>query len=749
MDNVHAFAYQYIERGFSPIPVEFKSKICKLKEWQKLKLATEKVQALFEPPCNVGVVLGDLSGGLVDIDLDCPAAIDLAPYILPETKMVFGRASKPRSHWIYKATDPGSKISFAHPDGGMLVELRANGQMTVFPGSVHESGEEVVFEQNDDPAEIQFDQLAAYTRQLAAASLILPYWKEGQRHKLALALSGTLLFGGVIEQNARQLLDALIAAANDEEPQDRRKCLVDTAGTVKSEQPVAGRKELADIIGEKAAGRFCEWLGFTDSRDLAKSKKSGAVMETFGGPVPQSDVANAERFAARHSDKAVYCPQLKRWLVWNGSRWAVDEGGQAMRLAKAVAREIAHEAGEKGDKESLAWAAKVNDLLRLRSMLSVAQSECEASLEAFDADPWKLNCQSGIIDLQTGEQLAHDPSALMRKLAPVSLDPKAECPRFVRFLERIFAGDNELTAFLQRAIGYSLTGKTDEQCLFVLIGAGANGKSTLIRLIQDLLGDYAQQTPMETLMVTRSGSVSNDIARLEGHRFVSAVEAEAGQRLAEAKIKQLTGGDRLTARPLYSDFFEFMPQFKLWVGTNQLPVVRGMNEGIWRRFRVIPFNVTIPEAERDPNLPDKLKAELPGILNWAITGCLEWQRRGLRPPESITKATKSYRADMDLVAQFVADCCVIESKAEETVKALYAGYNAWCEENGEQPLSKRAFGQRLQELGFGEGRSGMVRKRRGIRRKTDEESLEDLGADFASDESDDADDGSAKYQVAY
>jgi putative DNA primase/helicase len=335
-----------------------------------------------------------------------------------------------------------------------------------------------------------------------------------------------------------------------------------------------------------------------------------------------------------------------------------------------------------------------------------------------------LNCGSGVVDLTSGKLHPHDPANLMRKLAPVTFEPDTGCPTFLAFLDRIFASDLELIGFIKRAVGYSLTGKTDEQCLFVLVGNDANGKSTLIGVLQDLLGDYAQQTPMETLMVSRSGGIGNDVARLQGARFVAATEAEAGQRIAEAKIKQLTGGDKVAARFLYAEIFEFTPQFKLWLATNRLPEASDKSEGFWRRLRLIRFNVMIPEGERDGSLPEKLKAELPGILNWAIQGCLEWQKDGLRAPASVTEATKDYRADMDVVMQFIEDCCIVDRGAEETVKALFDRYCNWCHANGEPPMVQRAFGQRLGELQFEQLRTGNARKRRGIRLKTDIELLE-------------------------
>jgi putative DNA primase/helicase len=610
----------------------------------------------------------------------------------------------------------------------MIAEVRANGCMTIFPGSVHPGGEAIRFDQDGDPTEIGFDELTASAQKLSALCLVLRHWRKGQRHDLALAVSGTLLGGRVEQEEVGRYIEALVRIAEDEEATDRFGCLETTISRLADGEPITGRKELAKLIGERSADRFCEWFGFekADAVPAFDRRSARAAMRTFGGAVPESDVANADRFADHNKAHARYCHTLKKWLVWNGCQWTPDSDGEIERRAIATVKAMAIEAADRNDKDALTWAAHSHDHARVRSMLALSQALCWARHEAFDAAPWLLNCKSGVIDLQSGEHLAHDPARLMRRLAPTTFDHAAECPTFLSFLDRIFAGDRELIEFLQRAVGYSLTGRTDEQCLFVLVGNGANGKSTLIRVIQDLLGDYAQQTPMDALMTSKAGGVPNDIARLEGARFVAAVEAEAGQRLAEAKIKQLTGGDKIAARFLYAEHFEFTPQFKLWLATNRLPEVRGMDVGIWRRFRVLPFNVTIPEAERDGSLPDKLKAELPGILNWAIAGCLEWQKGGLRAPASVTDATKDYRDSMDLVMQFVEDCCLQEPGVEAAVAGLYDEYSSWCNANGELALSKKEFGIRLKSLGLDEVRTGKARKRRGIRLKTDIELLEAL-----------------------
>jgi putative DNA primase/helicase len=251
-------------------------------------------------------------------------------------------------------------------------------------------------------------------------------------------------------------------------------------------------------------------------------------------------------------------------------------------------------------------------------------------------------------------------------------------------------------------VGYALTGITWEQVLFFLYGLGANGKSTFLEVIQTMLGDYATQTTSETFMLKRHGSpISNDVADLRGARFVSAVEIESGRRMAEVLIKQMTGGDRLKARFLYSEHFEFKPEFKIFLAANHKPVIQGTDTAIWRRIRLIPFTVQIPEIEQDRELPDKLKAELPGILNWAIEGCINWQNHGLTPPQAVQDATQNYRQEMDTLADFLAECCIMAPETSALAADLYKKYCGWAEENGEKkPFSQKVFGTALAERGF-------------------------------------------------
>ena len=276
----------------------------------------------------------------------------------------------------------------------------------------------------------------------------------------------------------------------------------------------------------------------------------------------------------------------------------------------------------------------------------------------------------------------------------------------MKFLDRVFAGRADLTRFLRKAIGYCLTGLTSEQCAFLLYGLGANGKSTLLKILSHILGEYWRQMRTETLMLRRgSDAIPNDIAALFGARLATAVETENGRRLAESVIKQMTGGDTMTARFLHREFFDFDPQFKIWLACNHKPRISGTDLAIWRRIRLIPFTVTIPEDERDLDLLNKLRAELPGILAWAVAGCQLWQEHGLNPPEEVVTATNEYREESDSIAQFIEESCVVG--AEETVSknGLYEAYQKWAEQSGERPLTKKGLGSKLLEKGFKEDRT--------------------------------------------
>jgi putative DNA primase/helicase len=419
-----------------------------------------------------------------------------------------------------------------------------------------------------------------------------------------------------------------------------------------------------------------------------------------------SDLGNARRLAATYGDKLRYVPEWGRWLAWDGRRWARDITGEVHRHAKQVVDSILDEAAQApipARREKLAkWWMQSQSAARLSATVLLAATEPGIPVEVaqLDADPWLLNVSNGTVDLRTGLLHPPKPAELLTKLAPVAHNPDAACPTFMAFLEHITAGDTELMTFLQCAVGYSLTGLVNEQTLFFCHGGGANGKTTLMTVLEQLLGDYAIATAPNLLINTGDNEHPTAIADLVGVRMAVSQEVEEGRRLAESTVKQLTGGDTVKARFMRQDFFEFRPTHKLWLCANHRPFVRGTDHAIWRRIRLIPFTVTIPPEQQDKQLGDKLADELPGILNWAVAGCLQWQREGLGAPATVNDATSAYRNENDTIGRFIDECCVTGDGFKTAARDLRECYVAWCEDNGERPMSQRALAPHLHERGL-------------------------------------------------
>jgi putative DNA primase/helicase len=437
------------------------------------------------------------------------------------------------------------------------------------------------------------------------------------------------------------------------------------------------------------------------------------AIERYAAPVRQenlTDLGNAERLIRLHGDKIVYIPEYKKWMAWNGSRWMLDLPSGVHPLAVHTVKNMVEEALTLPDEARTALirhSLKSEGSRALAAMIEVAAKLKGVPIQQnrLDSNQYLLNTLTGTLDLKIGIHRAANRDDFITKVAPVDYDPSATCPTWLAFLNRIMAGNEDLIAFLRRSLGYSLTGDTGEQCFFFLYGNGANGKSTYLNTVRALLGDYAMQAAAEMLMVNDRRGASNDVARLNGPRFVATSETEDNQRFAESALKQLTGQDTIAARFLYAEYFEFRPQFKIWLAANHKPIIKGDDHAIWRRIHLIPFTVTIPENEQDKHLEAKLLKELPGILNWALAGCLEWQKSGLQPPLEVQAAVKEYRNDMDQFGQWVEECCVLspEGKAQG-VKAgatdLYQSYKWWAEENTGWYMTMTRFGRTLAERGF-------------------------------------------------
>lgn len=425
-----------------------------------------------------------------------------------------------------------------------------------------------------------------------------------------------------------------------------------------------------------------------------------------------TDLGNARRLVARYGADLRYCHPWKRWLAWDDRRLAPDVTGRVVQLAKETALGIYDEAKAASDeKVKLALAqhaARSEGERRLAAMIVLAQSEPTIPVVPgqLDTDPWLLNVSNGTLDFRTGDLRPHRREDLLTKLAPVTYDPEARCPTWEAFLDRLFGATPEVAAFLQRFCGYALTGSIHEHVLVIAHGPGANGKTTFARTLRAMLGDYAAVTSAETFLLRRGDNIPSDLAALRGARLVVASEIESGRRLAESLVKAASGGDPLTARHLFSEWFTFQPEFKLLLMTNHRPVIRGTDLAMWRRIRLVPFTTVIPPDEQDRDLPEKLLGELPGVLAWAVRGCRTWQAEGLGLPDVVRGATEAYRAEQDTLAAFLEECVIREEGARVTAAILYHVYRGWCEQNRERADSKKAFGLLLSEHGFRSVREG-------------------------------------------
>jgi putative DNA primase/helicase len=413
-------------------------------------------------------------------------------------------------------------------------------------------------------------------------------------------------------------------------------------------------------------------------------------------PPAFSDEALALLFAERRGDELRFVAKWGQWLQWDGRRWAPDDTLCAFDLVRKICREAAAECNQPKIASVIASAKTVAAVERLAK----ADRRLAATSEQWDADPWLLNTPNGIVNLRTGTIRPHQATDYMTKITGAAPDTLRPIPTWHAFLHRVMGGDAELIEFMQRLAGYALTGSTREHALAFLYGIGANGKSTFLNALSGCLGDYHRTAPIETFTASTTDRHPTDLAGLRGARLVTAIETEEGRRWAESRIKALTGGDRVAARFMRQDFFEFIPQFKLVIAGNHKPGLRSVDEAIRRRFHLVPFTVTIPPEERDRQLDEKLKAEWPGILNWMIQGCVAWQQQGLAAPAAVTNATAVYLEQQDAIAAWIDEKCERDPSAWERSATLFANWKAWADSSGEPAGDIKRFRDRLEARGI-------------------------------------------------
>jgi putative DNA primase/helicase len=605
--------------------------------------------------------------------------------------------------WFTTTTPIGNSAGLL----GKGLDIRGDGGYVVMPPSLHVSGRQYLWEGASHPDDIAIAPSPAWLIELlttprpatrSANGVLLPGLLgdppliEGNRNHALFQIASSHRHAGMDEDD---IYDRLLA--------ENERC---------RPEPLPDR-ELRAIA--RSVMRYEPGISLETDPPPAPSSDDTTLFDTL----PLTERGNADRLLLRYGPQLRYTV-ARGWLVYDGQRWAEDDGQRA-RMSKAVARELwssASRASEAAQRKAFAnWAKTSEGLRNMESSAVIASSDTSVrvGIGVFDRHPELVNCQNGIVDLTSGGRRDHDPELLLTKIVPTAYDPTARCPRWIDFLTEIMDGDTDMLDYLQRVCGYWLTGETGEQVVWFFWGDGANGKSTLLSVIRAVFGDYVISTQASTFAEQKTDSVRNDIARLNGARLVTASEGTETRRLNEALIKQLTGGDPVTARFLHREYFEFTPTFKTVLATNHKPNISGTDAGIWRRIHLVPFSVEIPPERRNPHLAAELiESEGQGILAWCIAGAKLWRSHGLAAPEIVRSATDEYRAESDHFGTFIQERCVIGPTLSETTTNIYTAYRLWCEQNGRQPRSAQMIGRELTRRKFIDHKGHAARWRLGI-----------------------------------
>jgi len=733
------YALRYARHGWSVFPLQERQKIPATSNGFKAASNDASVVADLwgDKAYNIGLATGMASGVFVlDVDAAPPKDGGLTgPEALEQ--LVAQHGALPAT--LTATTGSGAHYYFRMPEGVELnnrarikvhgqrtgLDIRADGGYVVVPPSIHPSGRVYQWEagareaaeapawlvamvaKREEPKPLPLPAappspvvVAPEDTATAAEALVAACERirtcQGSRHDAIYREScrvGELVGGGCLERHAAEF--ALVSAGLD-------------AG--KPEQEV--RRTVKDGL---------------DRGEKSPRRPSDAPTTIPATPYRPTDVGNAARLVDRFGPDVRWCGSLPGdgFLVWDGKRWSSDTRRRVDNLSRDVALDVVAHADDLKERlrqavlaggaqppPSMAraiaalkeeartwskWAAASEMSQHLRSAVQVARADVAIEQSALDADEWSLNTEAGIVDLRSGAVRPHDREALHTKMAGAGLSSEG-CPTWLAFLSRIMGHDQEMVGFIQRVLGYCLTGSTREQCLFILYGNGSNGKSTFLDTVRTVLGDYAKHSRAETFMRDRSGGIPNDVAALRGHRLVTCSEPEQGAQLDESLIKEMTGDAAMEARFMRAEFFTFTPTFKVLMATNHRPVIRGTDHGIWRRIRLVPFTQTIEDHEKDRDLGKKLEAERDAILAWCVEGARLWAQDGLVLPDAVRDATEEYRSDMDMLADFISEKCVPHGVATNTT--IYKAFAEWSQANGERPRSHKWLTRALTDRGY-------------------------------------------------
>lgn len=737
-------ARRYLERGYLPVPVAPRDKNALLKDWPSLRLGPDDLRKWFGGNNNLGLILGEPSGWLVDVDLDCEEARRLAPRFLPPTDAKTGRPGAPDSHWWYISAGAETRQFRDSVTNKMIVELRSTGGQTLVGPSVHPSGE--VYQ------ELKGDPLTIDPQALLQAVEALRHAVECERHGARPPKAADPAPPRPDRNWKSPNKDTPVASrdATDRVPMSERerrcrayltKCPEAISGQGGHDATLRAACECFRFGLDRATARsVMDW--FNDSKtggerwndkeiehklDSAETKvgrgEFGVRLGAIGGGDGMTiedvarlttDVGNAARLVLQHGHRLRYSYQHGSWLAWDDRRWVWDRSGASVHAAKQTALSVLDEAkptaGTDEFERKTKWARTSQHHARITAALALAQPDLSVLSESLDSDPWLLNCLNGTLNVRTGELRPHDPADLITRLAPVRFEPAARCPRFMDFLDRIFAGDEDLIAFVRSWHAYCLTGDIRHQYLPIYHGDGNNGKSVLLDTIALLMGDYASTAPPDMLTVRKHNEHPTEIADLLGRRLVVASETEQDAELRIQLVKRVTGDARLKARFMRQDYFEFDRTHKMVLVTNNRPVITEATEAIWRRLLLVPFGVVIPPGERDPGLCESLRDEHEGILAWLVGGFGE----ALEIPDSIRLATDTYRGRRNSFEEFLDAECDLGDGAVTLSSEISDRYHLWAKSGGRSEIKGKSVGAVLRSRGCQQTMSDRARAWRGI-----------------------------------
>ncbi len=681
---IHSFVSKYLSFGLAILPVKPGRKEPATKHGFK-DASKEKTQEKIwrqSPQKNVGIATGVVSGiSVVDVDPDSGGEESLRELVQKyglDINTVTVSTPRGGKHFFYK-DNLGAKSQAGVLPG---VDIRGNGGYIVAAPSLHPNGKKYYFEDVDFLNWTKED----FEKRLKEFPHDILKQIKGSQNKIVISSDGKVNQGYRFEflrSQAGKFKRSGISKENAKETLYREN--------IERCNPPKTNEEVDKLI----EGIF----NLSDKNPLLTS--------------PHTDLGNAERIVYFTDGKLKFASKIGKWFWYDGKRFSEDDGTLTIQSAKAMVRhsqELAADIPDNSIKTKLMEHLKKSESrAKIQSFIALAQSESSVSLEMFDSNPILFNVMNGTIDLRDGTLKPHSKENLISKISNIRFEPSATCPRFSKFLEEVFNKDIELIRYFQRVVGYSMTGLTSEQCLFIFSGSGSNGKSTLITILKLLFGEYCRASDISTFTFRKSEQIRNDLARLYDARCVTSVEVQEGKYLDESIIKQVTGGDVVASRFLFKEYFEYVPKWKLFLAVNHLPHITGTDKGIWRRLKVIPFDVSFENQNKDVGLLKKLEMEISGILNWAIEGCIMWQREGLQEPQKITDALESYRSEEDTIGTYIEENLEIRADFVELASDLYAAYAEKQKSCGQRPISSKQFGHKLKIKGFKKTRNGKGR----------------------------------------